>query len=95
MRKGKTIVWNGPLGYYEWHQFATATKEVGKTIAQLTATTIIGGGETSDAINRFHLRDKMNHVSTGGGATLSFLSGKKLQGIIALEKNYQKFSKTR
>ncbi|MBT3835941.1 phosphoglycerate kinase [Candidatus Woesearchaeota archaeon] len=95
VRKGKTIVWNGPLGYYEWHQFATATKEVGKTIAQLTATTIIGGGETSDAINRFHLRDKMNHVSTGGGATLSFLSGKKLQGIIALEKNYQKFSKTR
>jgi len=91
VRKGRTIVWNGPLGYYEWHQFSTATKEVGKTIAQLTATTIVGGGETSDAVIRFHLQDKMNHVSTGGGAALTYLSGKRLSGVVALEQNYQKF----
>ena len=95
IRKGKTIVWNGPLGYYEWHQFATATKEIAKIMAQLTATTIVGGGETSDAVKRFHLQDKMDHVSTGGGAALTFLSGNRLLGITALEKNYQKFARTR
>ncbi|MBI4151743.1 phosphoglycerate kinase [Candidatus Woesearchaeota archaeon] len=93
LRQAKTIVWNGPLGYFEWAKFATATREIARYIASLTATTICGGGETAEAIERYHVQDKMTHVSTGGGAALLFLSGKKIPAITALEKNYLKFKR--
>src|SRR3989344_1102240 len=91
LRKAHTIVWNGPLGYYEWNKFATATKDIGRFISTLTAITIVGGGETSDAMHKFHLHHKLTHVSTGGGASLEFLSGKILPGIQALNENEKYF----
>lgn len=92
-RKAHTIVWNGPLGYYEWAKFATATREIGRTLTNLTATTIVGGGETAHAMHKFHLESKLTHISTGGGASIAFLQGKILPGILALSKNYSHFSK--
>ncbi|MDP3733724.1 MAG: phosphoglycerate kinase [Nanoarchaeota archaeon] len=91
LRPAQTIVWNGPLGYFELAPFSTATKEIGRFIGKLAATTICGGGETVEAIHKFHLGHTMTHISTGGGATLAFLSGKKLPAITALEENYRKF----
>lgn len=93
LRKAQTVVWNGPLGYFELAKYATATKEIGRFLGKLTATTICGGGETVEAIHKFHLQHNLTHVSTGGGAALEFLEGKKLPGIAALEKNYLKFRK--
>lgn len=91
LRQAQTIVWNGPLGYFELAPFSIGTREIGRFISKLTATTICGGGETVEAIRKFHLQDKITHLSTGGGATLAFLSGQKLPAITALEKNYSKF----
>ena len=91
LRKAHTIVWNGPLGYFEWMQFSKGTKEIGKFIGNLTAISICGGGETVEAINKFHLQHNLSHLSTGGGASLEFLSEKKLPGIEALERSYKKF----
>ena len=93
LRQADTIVWNGTLGYAEWAKFATATKEIGRFLGTLTATTIVGGGETSEAMHTFHLADKLTHVSTGGGAALDFLAGKKLPGLTALHNNYQHYKK--
>lgn len=91
LKKAKTIVWNGPLGYFEKKPFEQATKNLGVFISRLKATKIIGGGETSAAIYQFKLAKKMTYVSMSGGAALEFLSGKKLPGIKALEMNYKKF----
>lgn len=91
LRKARTIVWNGPLGYYEWAQFATATKETGSFLRHVTATSIVGGGETADAIYKFHLEHGITHVSTGGGASLAFLSGQELPALKALEDNWRKW----
>ncbi len=93
LKKAHTIVWNGPLGYFEWANFATSTKEIGRFLSKLTATTICGGGETTEAIYKFHLEHDITHVSMGGGASLEFLSGKKLPGITALEQNYKRYKK--
>lgn len=93
LRQARTIVWNGPLGYFEWAKFATATREIARFISSLTATSICGGGETTAAIEKYHLQHKMTHVSTGGGSALLFLSGKKIPAITALEKNYRRFRK--
>jgi len=90
LRKAHTIVWNGPLGYYEWAAFAYATKEIGRTLGNLTAVSIVGGGETADAMIKFKLEHKVTHVSTGGGASLEFLAGKKLPGIEALKRKVRK-----
>ena len=73
LRKAKTIVWNGPLGYFEWAAFSKSTKEIGRFISKLTAISICGGGDTAKALQQFHLDHAMTHVSTGGGATLTFL----------------------
>ncbi len=89
--QARTIVWNGPLGYYEWAAFSTATKEIGRFIGSLTATSIAGGGETADALHKFHLDHQLTHVSSGGGAALEFLAGKKLPGLTALEQNHKQF----
>ena len=93
LRQAQTIVWNGPLGYFEWAQYATGTREIARILAKLTATTICGGGETAEAIAKFHLTHHFTHVSTGGGAALEFLAGKSLPGIVALEQNYKKYKK--
>ena len=87
----KTVVWNGPLGYYEWAQFAQGTKNIGRFLDQVNSIKICGGGETAEAVNKFHLTHNFTHVSTGGGAALMFLSGEKLPAITAFEKNYKKF----
>lgn len=91
LHDAKTVVWNGPLGYFEWAKFAASTKEIGRFLGRIEAVKIVGGGETVEAINKFHLKHNFTHVSTGGGASLEFLSGKKMPGIDALVENYRKF----
>ena len=85
LKKAKTIVWNGPVGVFELPIFAVGTNEIAKTLGSLEgATTIIGGGDSAAAIEKAGLSDKMTHISTGGGASLEFLEGKKLPGVECL-----------
>ena len=92
LSKARTIVWNGPLGYFEWVKYATSTKSVGRFLKNVKAMKIAGGGETAGAINKFHFSHNFTHLSTGGGAAITFLAGEKMPGILALEKNYKKFN---
>ncbi|MFH0701680.1 MAG: phosphoglycerate kinase [Candidatus Woesearchaeota archaeon] len=89
LKRAKVIVWNGPLGYFEWAKFAQGTKEIGRFLGEVECIKIAGGGETSAAIHKFNLNHNFTHVSTGGGASLDFLSGKKMPGIDALQENYK------
>ena len=84
LQKCKTVFWNGPMGIYEIPQFAGGTKTLANTLANLNATTVLGGGSTADIVTDMGLADKMTFVSTGGGASLEFISGKALPGIEAL-----------
>ena len=84
LKESKTIVWNGPMGFFEMKPFATGTRDLAKFLAKLDATTVIGGGDTAAAINELKLGGKMSHMSTGGGASLEYLEGKELPGIAAL-----------
>lgn len=86
MTKAKVIVWNGPVGVFEFDQFAEGTKALGEAIAASSAFSLAGGGDTLAAIDKYNLSEKMGYISTGGGAFLEFLEGKKLPAVAILEE---------
>ncbi|HOX36681.1 MAG TPA: phosphoglycerate kinase [Candidatus Brocadiia bacterium] len=82
-----TVIWNGPMGKFEWENFSAGTKGVAKSLAACKGATIVGGGETAEAVEDMGMDEKVSHVSTGGGACLEFLEGKKLPGIEILKNS--------
>lgn len=85
VKNAKTVVWNGPMGVFEMPNFENGTKKVAEALAQSNAVTIIGGGDSAAACEQFGLKDKMTHISTGGGASLEFLEGKVLPGVAVIQ----------
>ena len=80
----KTVVWNGPMGVFEWDSFSGGTKAVGEAVAACEGYTVVGGGDSVAALGKLGLRESVSHVSTGGGASLELLEGKELPGVVAL-----------
>ena len=88
LKSASAVVWNGPMGVFEWPRFSHGTRAVAHAIADLKyAYTVTGGGSTADVVQLLGLKDSFSHVSTGGGATLEYLQGIDLPGIAALDDN--------
>ncbi|MDX1378070.1 MAG: phosphoglycerate kinase, partial [Anaerolineales bacterium] len=84
LNDAKLVVWNGPVGVFEMPKFAEGTFAIAKVLAESSATTVIGGGDSASAVKKAGVAQQMTHVSTGGGASLEFLEGKELPGVAAL-----------
>lgn len=84
IKDSKLIIWNGPMGVFEMPAFENGTKSVAQAMAETSGYTVIGGGDSAAAVEKFHVADKMDHISTGGGASLEFMEGKDLPGVSAL-----------
>ncbi|ARF16750.1 phosphoglycerate kinase [Sporosarcina ureae] len=85
IKDSKFVIWNGPMGVFEMESFANGTKTVADAMAETTAYTVIGGGDSAAAVEKFEVADQMDHVSTGGGASLEFMEGKELPGVAVLQ----------